>query len=470
MPDTAHAPRPATSTARPPYVHAIAVLNPGDHVQATRRLIAVEGQNRVVVRPSPGGRVGDLALDVLAASGHSPDALLDERASVAAAWRSAAAWMLVDRVEELVVDRAHLLPTGATIALAELAARVGARLWLMWSTPDHPQPLLDELADIGCDVEAITLPDFYQRLPLPARHTRWTSWSHPSPHVWPDDERGRVLLPAHDFPLFLDVCRATLRAADFVGVRAEYDHEFHDTTRWFDSHRALDPADLAATLAFRLRDHRIAPAPSPEHALIRLRATQAALFLKGWLLRWQPQLLGQSSAGRLLGVLTPDIAERLRATATPQAAAATALSLHLCTGTDGFGDITMGDTRPDGFHLIAHPDHDPTRGHICGPDPVVLPEHGMALFSAHLATRRAQGAEGADPVFLHPHSTANPDAALLEAVRRACHRIHATPPWLHRPSYCRHGRHVPREGKLSGWMNVGALDLVPLSEDLRARL
>jgi hypothetical protein len=109
------------------------VLNPDDHVQATRRLIAIEGKGRVVVRHSPGGRVSDLALDVLVAAGHSPDTLFAERTTAAAAWRAVAGWMFADRVEEIVVDRAHLLPPGAIDELVGLAGRTGAWLWLMWS-------------------------------------------------------------------------------------------------------------------------------------------------------------------------------------------------------------------------------------------------------------------------------------------------------------------------------------------------
>ncbi|MGW1997970.1 hypothetical protein [Embleya sp. NPDC001921] len=49
MPDpTTRTERPRPPVARPPYVRAIVVLNPGDHVQATRRLFAI-GDDALVV-------------------------------------------------------------------------------------------------------------------------------------------------------------------------------------------------------------------------------------------------------------------------------------------------------------------------------------------------------------------------------------------------------------------------------------
>ncbi|GAT69821.1 hypothetical protein PS9374_05501 [Planomonospora sphaerica] len=77
-----------------------------------------------------------------------------------------------------------------------------------------------------------------------------------------------------------------------------------------------------------LRDHTVGCAPTPQTALIRLRAVQAALFVHGILLRRQADALGADPARRLLGDLTPNIAARLHRICRTDAAAATALALH----------------------------------------------------------------------------------------------------------------------------------------------
>jgi hypothetical protein len=89
---------------------------------------------------------------------------------------------------------------------------------------------------------------------------------------------------------------------------------------------------------------QLAAATSPADALITLRATQAALFVRGMLLRWNTAALGPEPARRLLGELT-----------TGRAAALSAFA------------------RTD---------------------------HARPILTAHLAYRRAAGAR--DPLFVHP--------------------------------------------------------------------
>lgn len=99
------------------------VRNPGDDHRIVRRLAAVEGPGRLVVRPTPGGRSSDLALDILIATGRSPTTLLADRTPAPEAWRQAAAWLTTDQIRHLVIDRAHRLPDGALDLLAHLGTR-----------------------------------------------------------------------------------------------------------------------------------------------------------------------------------------------------------------------------------------------------------------------------------------------------------------------------------------------------------
>ncbi|MDP5317383.1 hypothetical protein [Streptomyces poriferorum] len=216
-------------------------------------------------------------------------------------------------------------------------------------------------------------------------------------------------------------------------------------------------------------------------------------------LRWQYETLGAGPTTRLLSQLTPRICDKLRTAASPEAAAASALSIHLSHGPTGFGLITCGNTAPDGssVHLphtgsqyeaeetrhlrvpwkwSAH-HHSPVELtalqvlHLQSDDPVPLPEHAAPLVAAHLAYRRSQGATDANPLFIHTKDPGrkSPELQLREAVIRTCHRIHFNPAWLHR-SHRRHGDETAHDAAAAGWMHYRGLDLTALSDDIRSRL
>ncbi|MFE0063468.1 hypothetical protein, partial [Streptomyces sp. NPDC059003] len=95
-----------------------------------RRLASIDGPGRLIVRPTPGGRTSDLALDILAATGRTPTSLLADRTPGPDAWRQAAAQISADQTRHVVIDRAHRLPHSALELLAELGRRAGATVWL----------------------------------------------------------------------------------------------------------------------------------------------------------------------------------------------------------------------------------------------------------------------------------------------------------------------------------------------------
>ncbi|MFC7934169.1 ATP-binding protein [Streptomyces cinereoruber] len=509
MPDTAPAAPAVLNRDLPPGPRLVLVANPGDDHRMVRRLAAVEGPGRLVVRPTPGGRVSDLALDILTATGRSPSALLADRIPTSDAWAQAAAQLTADQTRHLVVDRAHRLPGDALELLADLGRRAGATVWLIWPTTEddkHVPAPLRAFRDAGYRLDAIDFRAFMRELPPPPRvltgglradaETPWAEGTGPA-------------LPMQDFPVFLAHCREKLPGNTFTAVRAVYDREVHLADQWL-TRRGLTghhthpgsprhTRTFAARLTFHLRDHRIGPAPDQAHALARLRGIQTALFFRGYLLRWQYETLGAGPTTRLLSQLTARACDKLRAAATIEDAAATALSIHLSHGPTGLGLITCGNTAPDG-HAI----HLPVTGspyiseetrfltvpwkwrshrhrpielsaldvlHLESDDPVLLPEHAAPLVAAHLAYRRQQGATDSDPLFVHPDSPGvkSPEPGLREAVLRTCHRIHLNPAWLHR-SHCRHGDEDQRDAQQAGWMHHRGLDLIPLSDHVRSRL
>ena len=66
------------------------------------------------------------------------------------------------------------------------------------------------------------------------------------------------------------------------------------------------------------------------------------------MLSWRPGPLGPQPASRLPGDLTPQVAGALQTVVRTDAAAATALSVHLNQGPAFFGVLQLGDVAPDG--------------------------------------------------------------------------------------------------------------------------
>jgi hypothetical protein len=258
-----------------------------------------------------------------------------------------------------------------------------------------------------------------------------------------------------------------------------------------------------------LRDVAIGPAPSPPAALIQLRAVQASLFVHGIVLGWAPAALGPEPAQRLLGDLTAARAGALLAGCRTDAAAATALSLHLNLTPASFELLRIGDVAPDGSAIRpptttavrrsgysvgsnATPMHaaqmvadrintTPRVGEgkvlgwdeFCCREPILIPEHARSIFAAHRAyrvdeARRAplrvgQGAIDDDPLFVHPREPGrrSPAGLLREAIRRSCRRLRIDPPWIHGDN-CRYGADVGLIHRRYGWMVERGLSLLML--------
>ena len=208
-------------------------------------------------------------------------------------------------------------------------------------------------------------------------------------------------LPAADFPTFLAACRRYLPRAEFAQVARLYYDTAEAADAWLDTYGApRDPRDGQLTPGFEaatagwLRDSAIGPAPCGPAALVRLRAVQAALFVRAIVLSWRPGPLGPQPATRLPGNLTSQVAGALQTAVRTDAAAATALSAHLNQGPAFFGLLQLSDVAPDGSAIRVPPGRArPRRAHHAGSGRPVRP--GTPGRRAELARARRRRA--------HPH-------------------------------------------------------------------
>jgi hypothetical protein len=461
------------------------VDNAGDDLAAVRHINACGGpaDGRAVLRPTPGASdVETLGWDLLVAVAKPPHAARRERVS-GLSWGYGQAWLAGFAVKHMIVDRAHLLTRDQTAKAAAAAAKAGATLWLLWGTGIGPRaPGCDGPPHLvaGQPAQVISLWDFYQRLPA----------APPSAAGEPGHEDSWPPLPAADFPTFLAACRRYLPRAGFAQVARLYYDTAEATDAWLDTYGApRDPRDGQITAAFEaaltgwLRDSAIGPAPCGPAALIRLRAVQAALFIRAIVLSWQPGPLGPNPAGRLPGNLTPQVADALATAVRTDAATATALSVHLNHGPAFFGVLQLSDVAPDGSAIRVPasrarpvrrgitPGADGAYGQMLDADertwremaaaePVRIPACARSLFTAHLAYRRESGAASADPYFVHPRDPAAKPATeiLRAAIRSTAQRIGLDLPWIHGDD-CRYGADIGLTWRGHSWPGERGLQL-----------
>ncbi len=434
------------------------VDNAGDDLAAVRHINACGGpaEHRAVLRPTPGaGDVQTTGWDLQVATGKPPHAARREHVSTLS-WEYGQAWLAGSGVTDLIVDRAHLLTRGQAAAAAGAAAKAGTALWLLWGTGIDPYtPGYDGTPHLvaGTRTQVISLWELYQRLPAAAPPL--TAVAEPGePGDWPP-------LPAADFPTFLAACRRYLPRAEFAQVARLYYDTAEAADAWLDTYGApRDPRDGQLTPGFEaatagwLRDSAIGPAPCGPAALVRLRAVQAALFVRAIVLSWRPGPLGPQPATRLPGNLTPQVAGALQTAVRTDAAAATALSVHLNQGPAFFGLLQLSDVAPDGPPSGSRP-----AGH--GPSGAAS-RRGLAACTAR-CSRPTSGAGASSP---RPSPSASPSAPGLCSPRTwptaakaappaptPTSRTPATPRTSPPPASCARRSAAPRSG--SAWTCPG---------------
>jgi hypothetical protein len=449
-----------------PGPRAVIITNPGDDAAITTHLAALGGlpAGRAVIRPTPGAAgLGTLGLDLLAAAGKAPRPGPRPDHPPAWRWDLARAWLTGHQVSDLVADRAHRLDPAQLTALAGLAADLGASLWLVWGSTTDATPAAAIAGQItGRPVVQLPLHD------LPAHLPAWSAPTAP-----PDTTGAWAPLPEAEFTTFLAACRRHLPPADFAAAASRY----HDTAEaadiWADEHQQLAAQSMrryTSALTGWLRDISLGPAPTPAAALVQLRAIQAALFLRGILLRWDTTTLGPDPAARLPGDLTPGRAAALDAMHTrTDIPAAAALCLHLNHRPARLGHLTLGHLAPDGsvLHGSADPDGDPGQ-----PEQIRIPSAARPILAAHLAFRRRQGAADTDPCFTGPPGSATRPGTLRHlhnAITRASHDAGYDLPWMHDDS-CTHGADIGLAPRTGGWLVERHLSLYRIDPVISAQV
>lgn len=374
-------------------------------------------------------------------------------------------------------------------------------MWLIWAGPDPAAQVAELLTQIqdeiqrryhGPALERITVSEFCVRLPARPAQPR-DAIDDLSGQAQPTQPTGLTLppLPAADFTTFLAQARRLLPSADFGRVADTYHQIADQADTWIENHGYLVepgeeyPVRLAGAVAGWLRDEVLGPAPNPQVALVALRAVQAALFIEGFLLSWDAQALGPDPACALPATLTPAIAGALATMCRTDAAAATALSLHLNHGPAHFDLIRCADVAPDGSVIRNLGDGERTYGpeylrqafhttwsrqrttdgafwEMTGHDVIDIPPAARPLLAAHLAWRIAQNAQGSAPLFTHPRepNLRSPAQVLREAISRSCRRIgiQAKAPWAHAGA-CKEGGDVGFGHRTFTWMGQRGLTL-----------
>jgi hypothetical protein len=451
----------------------------GDMVNTADALANIEDPpHHIIVRPTPGARTRkSLAADLLQAAGKIIDPERD-RGPAIHLWHCATAWLHTYGTSDLIVDRAHLLPTSALSDLATAASRSGAHLWLIDGESSdrlrHRAAGRDDYAQ-KVDLTSIKWEQFLQALPTPPAPEQVPT-AEPPP--WPT-------LPSADFPTFLAACHDHLEDIEFDRVRELFTPAATRTHDWLVENEDLfaAPGDhLTDRIVRWLRDVHLGPLTDPVAALITLRATQVALFRDSLFLNWNTRRLGRDPHRRLVGNLTESAATSLNALASTEQAAAAALSLHLNRTPAYFECWRVGDLSEDGavlrepaehHHFGQTSIHSPFAGRnldinhrdrtaeVPCQGPVRVPEHARTLLQAHATFRRLQHAREDEAFFDLVKYKNQPHPRLRIAATTAAGRINTDLPWLHGDN-CRYGTDQGPELRRDSWLTQRGLEITRL--------
>jgi hypothetical protein len=239
------------------------VLDPDDDLRTLRAIRALHARplGQIVCEPSTAGAI-ELAHHLLSALGKTPGPL-------DGAWRRAQALLLAERIEHILLLRAHLLSYPALRRLADTAQASRSRLWLIAAGEIAGQPirqLLEQRAhttaplDHVLDALAVRPPDGEN---LPADH------GPDFPLLPPGQHRRRRS----------DLARG-LRGDERASVYEAFDDARDWVTSWLHDHSAPKAQD-AADAIYRLA----AAATTGSESLVRAHASLAALADQGLAVR-----------------------------------------------------------------------------------------------------------------------------------------------------------------------------------------
>ena len=266
-------------------------MDPTDDVRVTAGLLAHHDPSRglVVVHPTPAPlRSHVLAHDVLAALGRPVSRIDAEHLGPAKrAWAAAAAWMLTERVHDLVVLRADRLPAHALVRLLTLGRQTDARLLLVCHRPQLSDPLAAALT--GLDHQVFR--DVPDHLGDPEDPTPGPDRQRPTA-TEQDDLPSCSVIPgvAH----YRAEMFRRLDPAGFARVDDAYLHGFDTACRWLRAHPSPGLTGVAQEQLQTILAELVHDSPTRRHTVTRLRGAQAGFLAHGLLLTvpTPPDLLG----------------------------------------------------------------------------------------------------------------------------------------------------------------------------------
>ncbi|WP_204078465.1 hypothetical protein [Planotetraspora phitsanulokensis] len=438
---------------------------------------------RIIVDPTPSVHsTAALAHDVLAALGKPPHRIATEGiSSDRQSWRAAAAWILGERIQQLIVLRAHLQSPDRWLKMIELQRVTAIHMVLICHSRSLP-PAIEEILATGenqrvtCGLESALEP-----VADLERHDGWQESGQAAPSELPS-------LPSSEFTRFRADAYRQLSNDEFSAVDVEYGRGIDAACAWLASHigyRAdtpptysirsvvapfLLPVDLersAATLAKMYSDAQleglaeglwclgrkrptsdrypypwddegglqvfltdlVADSSSQRHTLARVRGAQAGFLLHGLLLHALPDL---STSGPGVGgpSFTPAMAARIRTRiAHPQRAAALATALFTHANHDSLARILISQLRPDATSLQM-----PLRDRVVS-YAVPAPARGLLRAAQHFAGLRISSESTGNPWQLLGPGTGSlgdllqEDAAICSVVLPARLDGHSEEPW-----------------------------------------
>ena len=288
------------------------LLDPADDVQVSVGLLERHdpARGRVIVHPTSGTCSPQaFAHDVLGALGRAVNRLNAEQLAGPAAGRAAAAWMVTDQIEDLVVLRADRLSARAWTWVLGLCRETGSRLLLVCHTRQIPAHLGAVLAGTGYQL----LTGLPQALRGPG----------PRPRSRPD-AAAEAGPDAPDLPRFLHPYIRNYRSkafsqlgpAGFARTDAVYRHGRDAACHWLSTRLEPGAAAVSCQSVQLFLTWLVHDSPSRHHTLARLRGAQAGFRLHGLMLNIPPsqRLLDVlSGPGLNAPLVTAQTARRIRA-------------------------------------------------------------------------------------------------------------------------------------------------------------
>jgi hypothetical protein len=261
------------------------LMDPRDDVHVTKTLLERHDPARglVVVHPTPNTWApAAFGHDLLAAFGRAVNRLGEENlVSTTRAWQAATAWMITDRITELVVLRADRLSPGTWTRILELVRATHSRVLLVCHTARIPGPLLDTLN--GEHHVLVDLPP-PTSVPAPTSPPLSTPDRPDQPTQAGTGIPGLENVPARGVAHYRSEAFRRLDPAAFTCLDAVYGSGFEAACSWLGTHPAPAPSPVGCEPVQLFLTELVHNSPSRAHTLAGLRGAQASFLTHGLLL------------------------------------------------------------------------------------------------------------------------------------------------------------------------------------------